>query len=216
MEPASTRTRRERPTKGDRREAAILEVTEGLLNKGAYVDITMDDIARGAGISRPSLYFYFATKEDVLLCLIDQLIGEVRAQTADIQQQLHGDIRTAIQTVLKSAIQTRRQHPGVARAATENWAISSRLRQGWEGVLLEIVDVVEQVITAERAAGRAPAAHRSSSRAVATALAMMNEYCFYLAEIDSQLALSDEELATTLGEICLLGVYGTLPAENRV
>ena len=39
MEPASTRTRRERPTKGDRREAAILEVTEGLLNKGAYVDI---------------------------------------------------------------------------------------------------------------------------------------------------------------------------------
>ena len=45
---------------------------------------------------------------------------------------------------------------------------------------------------------------------------MMNEYCFYLAEIDSQLALSDEELATTLGEICLLGVYGTLPAENRV
>ena len=71
-----------RPT-GDDRERAILATFERLLGERGLHEISIDDIARGAGISRPTFYFYFASKEAVLLSLFERMIEEARANQGD-------------------------------------------------------------------------------------------------------------------------------------
>src|SRR4029077_19443864 len=64
------RGRRSSRPSGDDREQAILATAERLLEERALADISVDDLAKGAGISRPTFYFYFPSKEAVLLTLI--------------------------------------------------------------------------------------------------------------------------------------------------
>lgn len=68
--------RRGGPTKGDQREAAILDATRGLLVDSTVNDLTIDAIAKSAGISRTAFYFYFPTKQAVIAALLDGLWEE--------------------------------------------------------------------------------------------------------------------------------------------
>ena len=75
----ATRGRRSARPSGDDREQAILETARHLLEEKPFTEISVDDLAKGAGISRPTFYFYFPSKEAVLLSLLDPLI--TRADT---------------------------------------------------------------------------------------------------------------------------------------
>src|SRR5215210_129378 len=82
-----TRSRRTPKVSGDERERAILAAFEDLLQDRPLHEIAIDDIARGAGISRPTFYFYFASKEAVLLSLLDRMVAEARTtRDAAIEQ----------------------------------------------------------------------------------------------------------------------------------
>src|SRR5579875_2472172 len=72
------RSRRTAHTTGDERERAILETAERLLADRPLKDISVDDLARGAGISRPTFYFYFASKDAVALSLFESFLGKIR------------------------------------------------------------------------------------------------------------------------------------------
>lgn len=65
--------RRGRPSKGELREERILDATRRLVGERSMADITIDEIAAAAGISRTSFYFYFPTKQAVLAALMDQV-----------------------------------------------------------------------------------------------------------------------------------------------
>ena len=77
--PASRGRRPVRPS-GDDRELAILATAERLLAERPLTAISVDDLARGAGISRPTFYFYFPSKEAVLLTLLDRMVAEARGR----------------------------------------------------------------------------------------------------------------------------------------
>lgn len=72
----STETRVRRrggPTKGDQRETQILEATRALLAERSVNELTIDAIAKAAGVSRTAFYFYFPTKQAVVAALLDGL-----------------------------------------------------------------------------------------------------------------------------------------------
>jgi AcrR family transcriptional regulator len=69
--------RRRGPSKGDRRERAILETARALLARKPLADITIDELAAGAEISRSSFYFYFDSKLSVLVALLHGMAGEL-------------------------------------------------------------------------------------------------------------------------------------------
>jgi TetR/AcrR family transcriptional regulator, ethionamide resistance regulator len=58
----SPRGRRSARPSGDDRELAILTTAEQLLKNRPLADISVDDLAKGAGISRPTFCFYFKSK----------------------------------------------------------------------------------------------------------------------------------------------------------
>ncbi|WP_433825528.1 TetR/AcrR family transcriptional regulator [Actinoplanes sp. CA-015351] len=71
--------RRRGPSKGDRREQAILETARELLARKPLAEITIDELAAGAEISRSSFYFYFDSKLAVVVALLHGLTGELIA-----------------------------------------------------------------------------------------------------------------------------------------
>src|SRR5882757_9912067 len=71
-----SRGRRGSRPSGDDRELAILTTAERLLADRPFSEISIDDLAKGAGISRPTFYFYFPSKDAVLLTLLDRIIAE--------------------------------------------------------------------------------------------------------------------------------------------
>ena len=74
--------RRGSQSKGDRREQAILDGARELLQIQPVDRLTVDALASAAGISRSSFYFYFDSKQAVLVALLSSLWQE-QATLAD-------------------------------------------------------------------------------------------------------------------------------------
>lgn len=54
-----------------KRRSAILEAARGLFQRYGYKKTTMDEIARAAGITKPTVYAYFGGKKDILVALVE-------------------------------------------------------------------------------------------------------------------------------------------------
>jgi Transcriptional regulator len=63
---------------------AILDAVERLLGRYGYQKMTMDDIAREAGIARRTIYLHFPSKEEVALCSIDRVVERVLERLREI------------------------------------------------------------------------------------------------------------------------------------
>lgn len=82
MPAAPVGARRRSPSKGDRREQAILDTARALLQTRPLAALTVDELASGAGISRSSFYFYFDGKGAVLAALLGGLSTELAAENS--------------------------------------------------------------------------------------------------------------------------------------
>ncbi|GIF04058.1 TetR family transcriptional regulator [Actinoplanes siamensis] len=69
--------RRRGPSKGDLREKAILDTARELLARKPLAEITIDELAAGAEISRSTFYFYFDSKLAVVVALLHGLADEL-------------------------------------------------------------------------------------------------------------------------------------------
>ncbi|MBM7478128.1 TetR/AcrR family transcriptional regulator [Oerskovia jenensis] len=92
-EQRSSGTVRARMPRGERR-AQLLTIAERLFSDHGYHHITMDDIADGAGVSKPVLYRHFPSKLDLYLALVDQqgvaLVASVRTVLAPFRSAAPG------------------------------------------------------------------------------------------------------------------------------
>lgn len=55
----------------------ILEATRDLLAEIGSADISLGEVAHGAGIGRTTLYEYFRDKDDLIACLVEDQLPEV-------------------------------------------------------------------------------------------------------------------------------------------
>ena len=51
-------------------EAEILEAAQDLLSERGYATMSMDELAAQVGISKPTLYSHFATKDDIIVATL--------------------------------------------------------------------------------------------------------------------------------------------------
>ncbi|HLK55027.1 MAG TPA: TetR/AcrR family transcriptional regulator [Chthonomonadaceae bacterium] len=66
----------------------ILNAVDRLLARYGYQKMTMDDIAREAGISKRTIYLNFANKEEVALSSIDRVASRLQTQLTTIVQTM--------------------------------------------------------------------------------------------------------------------------------
>lgn len=194
-----------RPT-GDDREQAILATAERLLEERQLADISVDDLAKGAGLSRPTFYFYFKSKEQVLLSLLEPVIASADAEFDGAVGRLPEDPRRVWRNGIKAFFAAFSSHRALARAATEALATSSELRSVWSGFMQKWIDQTAAMITAERERGAAPQTITAAD--LATSLNQMNERTMMAALSAETPAVDEERVVDTLTHIWVSSIYG--------
>ena len=205
------RGRRSTRPSGDDREQAILATAERLLEERAFADISVDDLAKGAGLSRPTFYFYFKSKEAVLLSLLEPLIARGDAEFEGAAQRLPTDPRRVWRNGIEAFFSAFGAHRAVARAATEALATSSELLAVWSGYMQKWIDQTAIMITAERARGAAPETLPAAD--LATSLNQMNERTMMATLSGEQPAVAEDRLVDTLTQIWVGSIYGSNDGE---
>ena len=212
--PAGIRGRRaDRPT-GDDREAAILDTLEQLLADRAFGAVSVDDLARGAGISRPNFYFYFASKDAVLATLVDRVIAQADAACAAAFAEPAADRRARWRGAIEAYHQTFGAHRAVAAAAAEAVATSPQVQALWARGFEGWVRTCTATIEAERRRGRAPPG--VPARDLAIALNAMNERVLRSTRGGGQPAIAEDDVVDVLLSVWLSAIYGgsAPPREN--
>ena len=165
------------PRKGERRQRAILDAVEQLLATTPFSQLTMDDIANRAGLSRSALYFYFASKEDVLTGL-HQRIYEEMARTMDPLTVDGVPVADAMSEAIERVGDNWRAHRNALRTFHETAMTSPAFEGVWRRRLEQHVTALTSIVEAERAAGRAVPGP-PSARAIASAWFWMLEGEYY-------------------------------------
>jgi AcrR family transcriptional regulator len=204
--PRSGRGRRSKRPSGDEREALILATAERLLGDKKFADISVDDLAKGAGLSRPTFYFYFPSKEAVLLALLEPLIAEADRGFDGAIESLPADPRRAFREGIRIFFTAFGSHSVVARAGTEALANSPDIRTIWSTFMQKWINQTAALIDYERRRGAAP--DNIGALDLATSLNQMNERAMTATLVAEEGAVAQDRLVDTLAHIWLTSIYG--------
>lgn len=136
-----------------RNEAKILEAALDVFSALGFHGATIDQIAEGAGMSKPNLLYYFAGKEDIHAALLDRLLetwlDPLRALDPD------GEPLAELRGYLRRKLEMARRYPRESRLfAHEVMQGAPRIGPTLAGPLRDLVAEKAAVIAGWIAAGR--------------------------------------------------------------
>ncbi|MBB6481211.1 TetR/AcrR family transcriptional regulator [Spirochaeta isovalerica] len=136
------------------RETILSKAREIFLKKGLF-DVIMDDIAEEAGLTRRTLYRYFATKEDLAFETTIGLIDEWNSYQKEVASGLQGSGLDRLETFLGKLIEYMSDRLDVMRYLGEfdfyfkgekESVASEEERERFEGVILESDDLLREML----------------------------------------------------------------------
>lgn len=143
-------------TKGDERRTALLVALEELLREVDSVEaISVAEVSRRAGVTRSAFYFYFENKAAAVAALTETIYEEAAASGVTLTDVTR-DPAERIADAVGALFDTTERHRHLYRAVLEARATNPSIREMWESDRISFEGVVADMITAERAAGRAP------------------------------------------------------------
>jgi TetR/AcrR family transcriptional regulator, ethionamide resistance regulator len=200
-----SRGRRSTRPSGDDRELAILTTAEQLLEQYALADISVDDLAKGAGISRPTFYFYFPSKDGVFMTLFDRVIVEADSALDRLTQNPPDDRQGIWRTGINVFFETFGSHRAVSLAGAAAKATNQEIGELWATFMQKWISHTADVIEAERARGAAPVT--LPARELSTALNLMNERVLFASFATQQPYIPENHVLDTLVHIWTTSIY---------
>ncbi len=201
----ASRGRRSARPSGDDRELAILATAERLLEQRPLTDISVDDLAKGAGLSRPTFYFYFPSKDAVLLTLFERVITEADSALENMVANLTGDLKALWRTGINVFVETFGSHRAVSLAA-DSARTNKDLRELWSRFMQKWIGHIAMVIETERSRGAAPVTLPADE--LSTALNLLNEKLMLSSFASDLPSVPRERLLETLVHIWTTSIYG--------
>ena len=180
--PASgaSRAATSREGRRERREQARTEVVRAALElaeRGPFRDLTVDEIARAAGLSRSAFYTHFRDKHELLLAAVTEVADELY-RMADRWWHGMGPPAERIRRALEGVVSVYAEQASLLRIATEVSTYDDEVRAMWLGIVERFVEATAEHIRSEQEKGLIPAS--LDSRATAEVLVWMNERCSYI------------------------------------
>jgi AcrR family transcriptional regulator len=206
----STRGRRANRPSGDDRELAILTTAERLLEERPLGEISVDDLAKGAGISRPTFYFYFSSKDAVLLALMEKVIDEADHNADEAMGGMDPSVDPAtVWKAINALFRTFGAHRAVTLAGATARPTNPEVGALWSRFMQKWIDHTTSSIEAERARNAAPATIPAAD--LATSLNLMNERTMFAAFAGEQPAVAAGQLVDTLAHVWVTSIYAKAP-----
>lgn len=134
------------------RRSRILAAAVELFASRGFVQVQMDDVARLAGMGKPTLYRYFPSKAELFLAAFDSLLDGLDTKLQDIStaplppRQQIAEMVHALVMGLADQIATLRYLEGESPALAGRWRLAYRRRR--ETILSHLRKVVEAGIAA--------------------------------------------------------------------
>jgi TetR/AcrR family transcriptional regulator, ethionamide resistance regulator len=208
------RGRRSARPSGDAREEAILLGAERLMLDRSFASLSIEELASSAGLSRSAFYFYFSSKDDVLLALLDRVIREADERVAVLPSDFTSDPAGAWRRTIGTFVEVFSSHRSVAVATLEARFHNSQVDELWSTSMTAWVGYASEAIAAERERGAA-APEGLDPKDLATALNLMNERVLSAALMGETPRISQSDVLDALTQIWLLSIYGSaVPMPN--
>lgn len=132
------------PTRRNNQEA-LATATLDLLGEGsAFADISIEQIVRRAGLSRPTFYSYFRDKRELILHLGEALEQDLAAIAGPWLNQADGEARDTIAGVLDVF----RRHASTVGAVAEAATYDPEVAEFWRGFHTRFIPGAERRIRA--------------------------------------------------------------------
>jgi len=155
----------------------VLSAALELAEQTSYRDLTIDEIARAAGISRSAFYLHFRDKHDLLLSAIEEVAGELE-ELSGRWWSGEGAPAQRIRVAVEGLVSAYGEHAGVLRVATEVASYDDEVRQVWMEVVGRFIRATSEHLTGEQRRGLVP--DRLDATGTAEALVWMAERCCYV------------------------------------
>lgn len=166
----------QRRNRHEKVRSSVRQAALRLVEQTPYSDLTIDDVAREAGLSRSAFYFYFRDKHDLLMAVIED-VAEALYREAERWWQGEGEPEALVREALSGVAAVYARHAGLLRVATEVSTYDEEVRQFWRSVVERFIDATAQYLSREQNAGRMPPL---DPRPTAEALVWMVERSLYV------------------------------------
>jgi len=131
----------------DKRERIRTAAARVFADKG-YHGATISRIAREADVGKGTVYLYFASKEDILLDILEHYFDRV-LEAIERVERLDVDLADGVRAVLDGAVQRLGEDPDLFRIMEQQPILHhDRVRVRFEGLFREMVDRTAQIIRA--------------------------------------------------------------------
>ncbi len=117
----SSPTRRE---KSDVRKRQIVSAALALLADSSLDQLSTRQIAKQLGLSQPALFRHFASKETLLLAVVEEMRGQLAVIASDVLER-HSEADERLRHLARALFQHLDQHPGLPRLLFAHAAIGS-------------------------------------------------------------------------------------------
>ena len=134
-------------------EREIVVAAEALLREKPFRELTVDDLMRRTGLSRPSFYVYFRDRHDLVLKVVEHIGGELFAMSERWYAGT-GDGQTLIREAIQGVVGVFAEHGPVLRALADAASDDPRVEAAYVALLQRFVDATARHIEEEVAAGR--------------------------------------------------------------
>ena len=178
-----TKSRRKKGTRTSPRERRrktrerVIATALRLAERDSFREVTVDQIARSAGISRSAFYTHFEDKQGLLLVAVQ----EVSAQLYEMAERWwHGIGPPAerVRRAIDGVVSVYAENAPLLRLATEVSTYDDEMRELWLGIGEKFIDATGEHIRSEQARGLVPG--NLDPRSTAEALFWMAERCCYI------------------------------------
>lgn len=123
-------------TKGDLTRRHILEVTAELVDEHSYDEVSIAEITRRAGVTRPGFYFHFPSKGAAVASLMEALFEDFVSLGSVWYDHRRSDQRVAFREGLTETVALWRSHARVMHAMVQAASQDSHADAVWKGWLV--------------------------------------------------------------------------------
>ncbi len=195
------RPRRRRSPEEAQRE--IIDAAEALLRERPFRELTVDELMRRTGLSRPSFYVYFRDRYDLVLCIVRHLEAELM-EVSQIWYRSPEHGAAVIEASVRGVVGVYERHGPVLSALADAAADDPGVEEVYRGLVRVFVDATADHIERELQAGTISGVE---ARPTAEALIHMNER--YLAvQLGREPFADPEAVIRTVHTIWARTLYG--------
>jgi AcrR family transcriptional regulator len=176
----SRRKKGSRVSPRERRRKArerVIAAALRLAERGSFRDLTVDEIARSAGISRSAFYTHFDDKQGLLLVAVEEVSGRLYEMAGEWWHGI-GPPAERVRRAIEGVVSVYADNAALLRIATEVSTYEDEMRTFWLDIGERFIEATAEHIRSEQARGLIPG--NLDPRATAEALFWMAERCCYI------------------------------------